>query len=103
MIKLGKWRVVMAKIYVTDRKCSNEVKIFSVDHEYQADLIFFEVNYQNQAKGDELWYFVDYQNEADTTVRWVDHDYDADLKVYKARHQYQAKWKKSHKLRNRIG
>ena len=62
----------MAKIYVTYRKRNDEV----VDHEYQTDLIFFEV---------------DYQNQADTTVRCVEHDYDADLKVYKAGYQYRAK------------
>lgn len=55
----------MARIYVADRDNKADAKVFLVDHDYKADLCFFEVDKDYNAKGDELWFFVDKQHDAD--------------------------------------
>ena len=92
----------MAKIYVSNSSRA-DAKVFMTDRDYQADLLFCEVDKEYQAKGDALWCFVDKSHQADFTICWVDKEYQADLKVFKVSQSYKAKWKESHKLRGRIG
>jgi len=92
----------MAKIFVVDRENKATVKAFAVSKDYQADLIWCEVDREYNAKGDALWFFVDRDNKATTKLFWVDKEYKADLKVFKTDKTYNAKWKKSHKMQNRL-
>ena len=69
---------------------------------YRADLLYHEVKWEYQAKGDALWFFVNQDYRATFKIYWVDPEHQADLKVYRVCYPYQAKWRTSHPLRNRL-
>lgn len=92
----------MAKIYVTDGAHQADVQAFEVDREHQADLLVFVEKYQQNAKGDEEWFFVDHAHQADTKIYWVDQAHKADLEVFFVDQAHKAKWKKGHKLKGRL-
>lgn len=78
-------------------------KVFRVNHERDADLIFFAVDKERDAKDDSLWFFVDKERDATFKIFWVERDRDADIMVFKASKDREAKWAKSHKFQSRIG
>ena len=57
------------KVYSTDHEYQAEVKVYVVDHEYQADLLVYKESHDYQATGNEgKWFFVDKDYKADVTV-----------------------------------
>ena len=60
-------------------------------------------DHQSQAKGDTKWYYVKSKSQADSKIYWEKHQSQADIKIIFVKHQSQADWKKSHKLKGRIG
>lgn len=87
------------KVYSTNHEYQAEVKVYVVDHEYQADLLVYKESHDYQATGNEgKWFFVDKEYKADVTVYFVDHEYQADLKIYFVKHEYQAGWREKSKI-----
>ena len=75
-------------------------KIYSVDHEYKADLIVFKTDKEYRAKSSEnkgIWYICPREYQADKKVFFVDKEYQADLKVFFTDKEYRAGWKKNDK------
>lgn len=92
----------MAKIYVVNSKSASDFTAYKVDRESQADLLIYEEKYQNRAKGDEKWFYVNSKSQADSKIYWVNYASQADIKVMFVKYESRAKWKKSHKLVGRI-
>ena len=62
------------KVYSTDHEYQADVTVYVVDHEYQADLLVYKEDHDYQASGNEgRWYFVDHDYQADVKVYFVDH------------------------------
>ena len=86
------------KVYSTDHEYQAEVKVYVVDHEYQADLLVYQEDHEYQASGNEgKWYFVDHEYQADVKIYFVDHEYQADLKICFVSHEYRAGWRNNSK------
>jgi len=64
--------------------------------------LYYEVQHENQAKGDEKWFYVNYENQATCKIFWVDYENQADIKVFKVIYENQAKWRTSNRFRNRL-
>jgi hypothetical protein len=94
----------MAKIYATnDRYESNVIKVFLVDSQYDADLLFYKVSDRYDADNkDELWYFTDDKYDSTAKIYWVDSRYDADVLVYQVDSRYDAKWNKGNQFVGRF-
>ncbi len=70
-----------------------------MDYENQADLKVFKVGYPNQvSKNDGLWFFTDYENQADKTIFFVNYENQADLKIYFVKYANQAGWNNKSKM-----
>ena len=53
----------------------------------------YKVDYKSEAKGnDGLWYFVEYESQADKKIFFVDYESEADLKIYFVKYKSQAGW-----------
>lgn len=75
-------------------------KIYSVDHEYQADLVVYKTDKEYRAKKEEnkgIWFITDKAYCADKKVFLVDREYKADFKVFFTDKEYRAGWKKNDK------
>lgn len=94
----------MAKIYATnDRYESNVIKVFLVDSQYDADLLFYKVSDRYDADNkDELWYFTDDKYDSTAKIYWVDSRYDANVLVYQVDSRYDAKWNKGNQFVGRF-
>lgn len=92
---------VMAKVCVVAENKA-DVKCFKVTQEFKADLLVYEVDKDFKAKHDGLWYFEDRDSKATSTIAWVSQESKADLKVMFVDKDFKAKWKKPHKLQNRL-
>jgi hypothetical protein len=88
------------KIYSTNHQYQADVKVYVVDSEYRADLVVFKTDKEYRAKASEnkgIWFFSDKQYRADKKVYFVDSEYQADLKVYFTDKEYRAGWKNKEK------
>lgn len=88
------------KIYSVDHDYQADIKVFVVDSEYKADLVVFKTDKEYRAKKDEnkgIWFFTDKTYRADKKVFFVDKEYQADLKVFFTDKEYRAGWKKNDK------
>lgn len=88
------------KIFSTDHQYQADVKVFVVDHEYQADLVVYKTDKNYEAKAAEnkgIWFFCNSAYQADKKVFFVDHEYQADLKVFFTDRKYKAGWKRNAK------
>jgi len=86
------------KVYSTDHEYQADVKVYVVDHEYQADLLVYTESHEYQASGNEgKWYFVDREYQADVKIYFVDHEYQADLNIFFVKQEYQAAWRNKSK------
>ena len=66
------------KIYSVNHEYQADVRVYVVDHEYQADLLVYRVDHEYQAKGNEgKWFFVDHEYQSDVRIYFVDHEYQA--------------------------
>lgn len=92
----------MAKMFVAKRKDKAKVLAFAVKNQNHADLHYYVVDKVNKAKGDALWFYVDDENDATSTLFWVDDENEANLKVFRVDNDYDAQWKKSNNLRDRL-
>jgi hypothetical protein len=63
-----------------------------VDYQSQADLKVFPVKYASHADEDGLWFFTDYESQADFTIYFVNYESQADLTIYKVEYESQAGW-----------
>jgi hypothetical protein len=95
-------RYILAKIFVVNQDYQATVKAFKVDQDYKADILVYVVSQDFKAKDDCHWYYTSQDYQATTKLYWVSQDHKADLKVYFVQQDYQAKWKKGHKLQNRL-
>lgn len=92
----------MASIFVTN-EYDADVKVCKVDS-YDADLAVYVVDYESDARGrDELWFYVDWANDATVKICWVDWANDADIKVCFVDYQGDAGWKCGHPWQARLG
>ncbi|MCS7054386.1 MAG: DUF6150 family protein [Ignavibacterium sp.] len=86
-------------IYSTNSQHKADIKVFVVDYANQADLKVYKVNHKYEADGNQgLWYFVDYEFQADKKIHFVKYMYQADLKIYFVKYKYQAGWNEKSKM-----
>lgn len=88
------------KVYSVGHDYQADVKVFVVDKDYRADLIVYKTEKSHRAKADEnkgIWYFCSTPSQADKKVFFVDKEYRADLKVFFTDKEYRAGWKKNDK------
>lgn len=88
------------KVYSVDHDYQADVKVFVVDKDYRADLIVYKTDKSHRAKANEnkgIWYFCSTPSQADKKVFFVDKEYRADLKVFFTDKEYRAGWKKNDK------
>lgn len=93
-------RSLAQKIYTVDHDYQADVKAFVVDKDYRADLIVYKTDKSHRAKANEnkgIWYFCSTPSQADKKVFFVDKEYRADLKVFFTDKEYRAGWKKNDK------
>lgn len=92
----------MANVFVVKNEYEADIKVLKVSYNFQADLLFYEVDQDYNATRDELWYFV--KNEYDPSIKifWVDYEYQADLKVFEVEYDHQAGWNRSHPLESKL-
>ena len=79
---------------------SHAQKVFSVDREYQADLVVFKTDKRYEASQKEnkgVWFFTNAGYEADKKLFFVDQEYKADLKVYFTDLKYKVGWRHNDK------
>ena len=84
------------KVYSTNHQYEADIKVYVVEHDYQADLIVFKTDKEYRAKSNEnkgIWFFTDRSYKADKKIFFVDHEYQADIKVYFTDKEYRAGWK----------
>jgi hypothetical protein len=63
------------KIYSTNHQYQADIKVFVVDSEYRADLVVYKTDKEYRAKASEnkgIWFFTDKQYRADKKVYFVD-------------------------------
>ena len=63
----------------------------------QCDLKVYEVKYESQANKDGLWFWANYESQADKKIFFVDYESQADLKIFFVDYESQAGWKNSSK------
>lgn len=88
------------KIYSVDHDYQAEVKVYVVDSDYKADLVVFKTDKEYRAKKEEnkgIWFFTDKSYRADKKIFFVDREYQADLKVFFTDKEYRAGWRKNDK------
>lgn len=88
------------KIYSVDHEYQADVKVFVVDAEYRADLIVYRTDRAYNAKDDEnkgIWFFTEKPYQADKKIYFVDHEYKADIRVCFTDRPYRAGWRKKDK------
>lgn len=88
------------KVYSVDHDYQADIKVYVVDKDYRADLIVYKTDHSYRAKSNEnkgIWYFCPTQSQADKKIFFVDKEYRADLKVYFTDKEYRAGWKKNDK------
>lgn len=88
------------KIYSVNHEYQADVKVFVVDKEYQADLVVYRTDKEYRAKASEnkgIWYICPKAYQADKKVYFTDKEYQADLKIYFTDKEYKAGWKKADK------
>ena len=88
------------KIYSVNHEYQADVKVFVVDAEYKADLVVFKTDREYKAKAPEnkgIWFITPKQYQADKKVFFTDKEYKADLKVFFTDKEYKAGWKSSEK------
>lgn len=95
------WDAVSAqKIYSVDHEYQADLKVFVVDSEYKADLVVFKTNKVYRAKKEEnkgIWYIIDKAYSADKKIFFVDKEYRADFKVFFTDKESRAGWRKNEK------
>lgn len=80
------------------KESSSGIKVQIVNSLGQADLWVYVTKNKNEAKNkDAIWFF---DNSGKTKIKFVKAS--GDLKVYYVRSKNQAKWKKPHKLMERL-
>ena len=100
IIVIGTVRGYAQKIFSVNHDYQADVKVFVVDAEYKADLVVYKTDKEYRAKKGEnkdIWYITDKAYRADKKVFFVDREYQADLKVFFADKEYRAGWKKNYK------
>lgn len=88
------------KVYSVDHDYQADIKVFVVDKDYRADLIVYKTDKSHRAKGSEnkgIWYFTPIQSQADKKIFFVDKESRADLKVFFTDIEYRAGWRKNDK------
>ncbi|MDR1016691.1 MAG: DUF6150 family protein [Coriobacteriales bacterium] len=78
------------------------MKVFAEQNEWQADLLYYIVDNDWQAEGDEKWFYVANEWEATVKIFWTPNEWEADLKVYREENEWQAKWQNSNAWQNRL-
>lgn len=89
------------KIYSVDHEYQADFKVFVVDAEYKADLIVFRTDKEYMARKNEnkgIWFFCPHEYQADKKVFFTKREYQADLKIYFTDHEYRAGWRKESNL-----
>ncbi len=82
------------KIFSVDYVSQADFKVFVVDYISQSDLKVFKLKYKSQAKDNRgLWYFVDYESQADKNIYFVDYESQADLLIYFVDYKSKAGWR----------
>jgi len=93
----------MAKILVTTQAHKAGAKVFEVPYESQADLCWYEMPHPEQAEGDAVWCFVEYESQATFSIFRVKYESQADLKTFKVKYREQAGWRNmGHALKGRL-
>lgn len=92
----------MALIYVADKERDAKIKVHEDEKEIHADLLVYHEENYHHAKGDALWCFVDKERDADVSIFFVDKSNHADLIICYVDRPNHAKWRKDHKLINRL-
>ncbi len=88
------------KIYSVDHDYQADVKVYVVDSDYKADLVVFKTDKEYRAKKEEnkgIWFFTDKPYRADKKVFFVDREHQADLKIFFSDKEYRAGWRKNDK------
>lgn len=88
------------KVYSVDHDYQANIKVIVVDKDYRAYLIVYKTDKSHRAKANEnngIWHFCSTPSQADKTVFFVDKEYRADLKVFFTDKEYRAGWKKNDK------
>ena len=88
------------KIYSVDHEYLADIKVYVVDKDYKADLIVYKTDKEYKAKASEnkgIWYVSSKSFKADKKVFYVDKDYKADLKVFFTDKEYCVGWRKNEK------
>lgn len=88
------------KVYSVEHNYQADVNVFVVDAEYKADLVVFKTDKDSKAKKSEnkgLWYICPREYQADKKIFFVEREYQADLKVFFTDKEYLAGWKKNDK------
>ena len=94
----------MAKILEVKYENKADATVFEVPYESQADLCWHEAHYPQQAAGDALWCFVQYDEQASFRVFRVKHEKQAALKIFKVPFANKAGWRNTdHALREKLG
>ena len=88
------------KVYSVDHDYQADIKVFVVDKDFRADLIVYKTDKSHRAKATEnkgVWYFCPTPSQADKKVFFVDKENRADIKVFFTDKEYRAGWKKNDK------
>lgn len=96
ILMLNRFSLSAQKIYSVDHDYQADVKVFVVDSDYNADLVVFRTDKEYRAKKDEnkgIWFFTDKSYRADKKVFFVDREYKADLKVFFTDKEYRSGWR----------
>lgn len=89
-------RSLAQKVYSVDHDYQADVKVFVVDKDYRADVIVYKTDKIHRAKANEnkgIWYFCSTLSQADKKIFFVDNENRADLTVFFTDNEYRAGWK----------
>jgi hypothetical protein len=93
----------MARVFNTTVERDAHLKVFLAAKATDADLLYYQVEREKDARGDVFWFFTENEKDAKTKLFWVDRERDADLRVFQVHKETEAAWRTSHKWRERLG
>ena len=87
------------KVFSVKYSSEAQVKVYVVKYESEADLKVYKTTSQSEAdKNQGIWYFTDYNSQADKKIYFVDYSSQADLKICFVNYKSQAGWRNKEKI-----
>lgn len=97
---VGTGYISAQKIFSVNHESQADVKVYVINAEYKADLVVFKTDKEYKAKKEEnkgIWFITDKKYRADKKAFFVDREYQADLKIFVTDKEYRGGWRKNYK------